>query len=41
MLMDQKYTNEQQIPFLTNDELASLLKQLIDNKYHKNIPDWL
>ena len=39
--MDQKYTNEQQIPFLSNDELAALLKQLIDNKYQKNIPDWL
>ena len=39
--MDQKYTNEQPIPFLSNDELGALLKQLIDVKYQKNIPDWL
>ena len=41
MLMDQKYTNEQSIPFLSNDELTALLKQLIDPKYQKNISDWL
>ena len=37
MLMDQKYTNDQSIPFLSNDELTALLKQLIDPKYQKNI----
>ena len=41
MLMDQKYTNDQSIPFLSNDELTVLLKQLIDPKYQKNISDWL
>ena len=41
MLMDQKYTNDQSIPFLSNDELTALLKQLIDPKYQKNISDWL
>jgi len=39
--MDQKYTNDQSIPFLSNDELTALLKQLIDPKYQKNISDWL
>ena len=41
MLMDQKYTNDQSIPFLSNEELTNLLKQLIDPKYQKNISDWL
>ena len=41
MLMDQKYTNDQSIPFLSNEELTTLLKQLIDPKYQKNISDWL
>ena len=41
MLMDQKYTSDQSVPFLSNDELSVLLKQLIDPKYQKNISDWL
>ena len=41
MLISEKNINEQQIPFLSNEELANLLKQLIDNKYQKNISDWL
>ena len=40
MLMDQKYSKES-IPFLSNEELSTLLKQLIDPKYQKNISDWL
>ena len=39
--MDQKYTYDKSVPFLSNDELASLMKQFIDNKYQKNISDWL
>ena len=41
MLLDQKYTDDKTVPFLSNDELASLMKQFIDNKYQKNISDWL
>ena len=39
--MDQKYTYDKSVPFLSNDELASLMNQFIDNKYQKNISDWL
>jgi hypothetical protein len=41
MLIDSKLSNEQTIPFLSNDELEKMLKNLIDNKYHQNISDWL
>ena len=41
MLLDQKYTYEETIPFLSNQELTNILKQLIDPKYQKNISDWL
>ena len=37
MLMDQKYSKDESIPFLSNEELTTLLKQLIDPKYQKNI----
>ena len=39
--MEHNYTNEQPFPFLSNEELSNLLKQLIDIKYQKNISDWL
>ena len=41
MLLDQKYTYEETIPFLSNQELTNILKQIIDPKYQKNISDWL
>ena len=41
MLLEQGYKNEPQIPFLSEQELSTLLKQIIDYKFHRNISDWL
>ena len=37
MLLQSKYINENVTPFMTSDELESIMIPLIDPKYHKNI----
>ena len=41
MLLNNKNTTEQSPPFMTNEELMSLLIPIISPEYNVNIKDWL
>jgi hypothetical protein len=41
MLLNNKNSNEQAPPFMTNEELMSLLIPIISSEYSVNIKDWL
>ena len=41
MLLESTYINEKVTPFMTNDQLESIMTPLIEPKYHSNIKDWL